>query len=307
MNKFFLVPICIFFFVIGMLVLYFQFIEDKWKYFYKAKDKLIPTYCDDNSLNYEEAIIDTAIDKLSNRNFVDNHDSKKNTIHLIYFLPCDVENRNLDVNGKIEKIINNINDWFYNQSLNQKIKFDYYENKLDITFLRVNKTLSWFNKFSSVQKKDEDNSSKIEKIILSNNNFFNNFDTKKFIIFFEGWEKMKGFNTTCGRARLNGQVGIFYTNSNIKRKNTCVNIKKFKNNELGSEEQTVLHELLHLLGFPNQCAKNIDPTNLYHINDTVEDILYKFSGGRYLDFNNDDYYNHKLKNCPDLKNSNYIF
>ena len=32
-------------------------------------------------------------------------------------------------------------------------------------------------------------SNKIEKIINNNSNIFNNFSSKKFIIFFEGWRK----------------------------------------------------------------------------------------------------------------------
>jgi hypothetical protein len=34
--------------------------------------------------------------------------------------------------------------------------------------------------------------------------------------------------------------------------------------------------------------------------------LHKESGNEYLDFNNDDYYNHNIVNCRDLKNSKYL-
>ena len=60
------------------------------------------------------------------------------------------------------------------------------------------------------------------------------------------------------------------------------------------------------MGYPNKCSKNIDPKNLLHVNDSKEDILYKFSGGKYLDYNNDDYYNHDNKECSDLKDSKYL-
>ena len=32
----------------------------------------------------------------------------------------------------------------------------------------------------------------------------------------------------------------------------------------------------------------------------------KFSGGIYLDYNNDDYYDHNNPNCDDLINSSYL-
>jgi len=35
--------------------------------------------------------------------------------------------------------------------------------------------------------------------------------------------------------------------------------------------------------------------------------MYKFSGGKYLDYNNDDYYNHGNAECADLMKSKYLF
>lgn len=307
MNRYFLIPVSLFFFIIILLVLYFQYLDDEWKYFYKAKEKIIPKYCEDNTEDFENMIIKLDSDFLENRNFDDQIDISKNEVHLVYLVPCDIISRDLDINGKINKIVSNINIWFYQKSNNQKLKFDYDNLKLDITFMRINKTLSWFNNFNSIQDAKNDNASKIEKIILANKKRFKNFESKKFIIFFEGWEKRKGFNSTCGRARFDGQVAIYYTNSNIKNKGSCVNIIDTSSGVLGSEEQTVLHELLHLMGYPNKCSKNIDPKNLLHVNDSKEDILYKFSGGKYLDYNNDDYYNHDNKECTDLKDSKYLF
>lgn len=307
MNRYFLIPVSLFFFIIILLVLYFQYLDDEWKYFYKAKEKIIPKYCEDNTEDFENMIIKLDSDILENRNFDDQIDNSKNVIHLVYLVPCDVISRDLDINGKINIIVFNINTWFYQKSNNQKLKFDYDNLKLDITFMRTNKTLSWFNNFNSIQDAKNDNASKIEKIILANKKRFKNFESKKFIVFFEGWEKRKGFNSTCGRARFDGQVAIYYTNTNIKNKGSCVNIIDTSSGTLGNEEQTVLHELLHLMGYPNKCSKNIDLKNLLHVNDSKEDILYKFSGGKYLDYNNDDYYNHDNKECSDLKDSKYLF
>ena len=38
----------------------------------------------------------------------------------------------------------------------------------------------------------------------------------------------------------------------------------------------------------------------------IVDILFKFSGSKYLDYNNDDYYDHNISECPDLKDSIYL-
>ena len=307
MHRYFIIPILVFFIIIILLVSYFQFYDDEWKYFFKPEKKIIPEYCNDSSRDLKKTILNLDQDQKANRNFIDDQDFDKNIVHLVYFVPCDQFSRDYDINNKIENIITNINTWFFKKSNKQKIKFDIYKRQLDITFIRVNKTLNWFNTFNSRQNSSDDNSSRIEKIILTNKNIFNNFETKKFIVFFEGWEKRKSFfHTTCGRARFNGKVAVIYTNSDLKNKETCTDIINSNIDELGNEEQSVLHELLHLLGFPKSCSKNIVADNIFHVNDSKDDILFKFSGGKYLDFNNDDYYNHSIDNCPDLKDSKYL-
>ena len=40
--------------------------------------------------------------------------------------------------------------------------------------------------------------------------------------------------------------------------------------------------------------------------DTTKDIMHKISGNKFLDYNNDDYYNHNIEKCPDLKNNKYL-
>ena len=307
MNRYFIVPVSIFFFIVIFFVLYFQFYDDEWKYFFKPEKKNTPEYCKDNSQDLKKTIINLNIDKQLNRYFIDNKDNDKKLVHLIYLVPCDQLSRNFDINNKIEKTIFNINEWFFKNSDKQKIKFDYKDDFLDITFIRVNKSLNWFNTFNSIQNKSDDNASRVEKIIYANKNIFNNFDDKKFIVFFEGWEKRKSFfHTTCGRARYDGQVAVIYTNSDFKNKDTCSVIIEKDRDELGSEEQLIIHELLHLLGFPNKCSTNNISEDQFHVNDSVDDILFKFSGGKYLDFNNDDYYNHSIANCLDLKDSKYL-
>ena len=61
--------------------------------------------------------------------------------------------------------------------------------------------------------------------------------------------------------------------------------------------------MIHSLGFPDICAKN---NKSFHVTDNKNDIMHKKSGKIYLDYNNDDYYNHLQENCLDLKNSNFL-
>ena len=88
-------------------------------------------------------------------------------------------------------------------------------------------------------------------------------------------------------------------------------INKYKSSKISQDMEklnpyAIIHELLHLLGFPNKCSTNNVSEDQFHVNDSADDILFKFSGGKYLDFNNDDYYNHSIANCLDLKDSKYL-
>ncbi len=78
--------------------------------------------------------------------------------------------------------------------------------------------LSLVTKFSNNEVGKKNTALKIENIILSNANLFNNFEKKKFIIFFEGWEKRTSlFADIYGRSRFNGKIAIFYTSGKWKK------------------------------------------------------------------------------------------
>ncbi len=320
MHRYFLIPIISFFIIICGFVIYMQFINEDWKYL--VPKTILPETCDDNA-DVKFVIHDE--DHIDGRSFQDKEDTfNGNQFHAIYLLPCERKDRQFDVRLNIETSLLSINKWFFEKSAKQEINFDKNnENKIDVTFLRVNKTMNWF--INITKENDKKNVTEIiEEIILNNNNLFNNFDIKKFIIFFEGWEKRKYLNfDICGTSRFNGKISIYYTFSAFKKyigddiilKNRKKIFSCTKNDHLndngdykfGDAEATILHEILHTLGAPSQCAKNIDPTSLFHILDNKSDILYKESGNMFLDYNNDDYYNHKIKNCFDLKNSKYLF
>ena len=310
MHRYFLISAIIFFGLIALLQMYQQYIYTDWKWAIigEKKEIIIPEYCNDNS---KVEIIKHKSDINEKRSFKDIQDlSNKKLIHAVYMLPCEVEDRKFDLNKNIEYSIESINKWFLEKSENQIINFDKTNNTLiDITFIRINKTLNWFTKFNTNENNKKDASSKIENIILTNSNIFNNFDNKKFIVFFEGWEKRVSIATEiCGRSRLNGKVAIFYTNSKSKKSKSCTDnyLYNIQNLNFGQSEETILHEILHILGAPSKCGNNIDPNNSLHVNDNKNDILYKVSGSTYLDFNNDDYYKHNISNCPDLYLSKFI-
>ncbi|MBG77128.1 MAG: hypothetical protein CFH22_01462 [Alphaproteobacteria bacterium MarineAlpha5_Bin12] len=318
MHKYFLIPVIIFFIIICLLVIYSQYFYVDWKYDFipesfdpkteRYKEKILPEICDDDA---EIKIIKQTNDFIEKRVWKDQAEiTNVPSIHAIYFLPCDGEDREFDVNGSINSSIKSINVWFLNKTKNQIINFDKsVDDTTDVTFIRVNKTLKWFIKFNTNENSNKDTGSKIEKIILSNQNLFNNFENKKFIIFFEGREKrISLLNKACGRSRHNGKIAIFYTNGINKKIKSCTkdNLNNSITRTFGESEQTILHEILHTLGVPFECGKNTNFEKTMHVLDNKDDIMNNVSGSLYLDYNNDDYYKHNITNCPDLFNSKFL-
>ena len=320
MHRYFLIPMGGFFIIVCCFVIYLQFINEDWKFLVPKTP--LPDSCDDKT-NVELVI--HGDDYIEGRSFKDRPDViNSNQIHTVFLLPCERVDRKFDVNLNIESSLLTINKWFLDKSHNQQLRFDLNEkNQIDVTFLRVNKTMNWFdNKKNKENIQRIDISEKIKNIIILNKEKFNNFDNKKFIIFFEGWERRKYINfDICGKADFDGNISIYYTFSRFKKyigneiilKNkkrifTCTKNDHLNNvNDLtfGDAEATILHELLHTLGAPSKCGKNLD-NNKSHVLDNTNDILYKESGNKYLDYNNNDYYNHDIKDCPDLKNSEFL-
>ena len=319
MHRYFLIPFIGFFIIVSIFVFFLQFINEDWKFI--APKVPLPKNCDNN---VETSFIIYETDKKINRSFKDKLDLYEgNQFHPIYLLPCERDDREYDINNKIESSLLAINYWLKEQTISQEIKFDRnIDGDIDITFLRVNKTMDWFGDLHNKDKTKNitEVSNKIEKLINDNRNLFNNFSSKKFIIFFEGWEKRKYIDyDICGKSRFEGNIAIYYTYSRFKKyigddlilsNNeklfSCTHKDHLNDNNdktFGDAEATILHEMIHALGFPASCAKN---NKSFHVNDNKNDIMHKQSGKIYLDFNNDDYYNHQQKNCPDLKNSKFL-
>ena len=310
MHRYFLIPVITFFIIICLIVFYLQYIYEDWKYFYigKKEEIVIPDICDDEN---DIEIISHSTDHISNRSFKDNIDTTSHFLfHAIYLLPCEREDRKFDNNKNIHYSLETINKWFLGKTNNQIINYDRTNDGIiDTTFIRVNKTLNWFTQFRSKENNKQDTSSRIENIILSHASIFHNFDKKKFIVFFDGWEKRELlFTEICGRSRFNGKVSVFYTDTKWNKNRSCGsdNLNISINEEFGESEGTILHEMLHTLGVPPKCSNNLDSENIFHVSDSSDDIMNKVSGSLYLDFNNDDYYRHNIKDCLDLSNSNYL-
>jgi hypothetical protein len=118
----------------------------------------------------------------------------------------------------------------------------------------------------------------------------------------------------CGDGPVKGSriIGLYPSAYNLRDQNNC---KAFlgakKENQRGTWEHILIHEIVHALGFPTACATNLDQDEV-HINDplTPNDIMGTNLGiydpNPVLDPNHDDYFRTNLTGCSDLSNSPFL-
>ena len=58
-------------------------------------------------------------------------------VHVLYVLPADARDQRRDLDGAINKSIEVMNNWLYEQSDSSQIRFDTYQGQLDVTFIQL--------------------------------------------------------------------------------------------------------------------------------------------------------------------------
>jgi len=180
------------------------------------------------------------MDKKPGRFFEDQPDVTDDyQIHFNYLLAQDSEDRELDINGKMEKIILMMNKWMEistsknkkGDKIPRKYKFDYREDgKLDITFIRMDK------KFKELHK---DANNDITPFLYLKKGQTNN---KKVYFNFADINSVDG-----------GEAGIGFGSIFLRNKSVKTDKRK---------AAIALHELLHTQGMGTNCMPWIKSSNL---------------------------------------------
>ena len=221
------------------------------------------------------------IDKKPGRFFEDQPDVNDDyQIHFNYLLAADSEDRELDINGKMEKIILKMNKVMAKATAKhkkgdgvaRKYKFDYRaDGKLDITFIRMDKNFKDLHKWANID------------IIPFLNNIKGQRNIKKHYYNFADFNNVDG-----------GEAGVGYGTIYLK------------NNGNGSDKRKMLvtlHELHHSNGGGYNCvpgmSNELSPLDLHYVD---QERRVQLTHGRKLGAT----YAHKLENCPQLQDSVYL-
>ena len=221
------------------------------------------------------------IDKKPGRFFEDQPDVNDDyQIHFNYLLAADSEDREWDINGKMEKILLKMNKAMAKATAKhkkgdgvaRKYKFDYRaDGKLDITFIRLDQRFHKLHKWANNDiipflniKKRMNNPKKI---------YFNYADI----------DSVDG-----------DEAGVGYGTLFLRNKSVNTNERKLL---------LTLHGLIHTQGGGYDCVPGMSsepwPSDLHYVN---QEERVQLNSGRKLGTT----YAHNIENCPQLQDSVYL-
>ncbi|MDB3942090.1 hypothetical protein N9366_00585 [Candidatus Pelagibacter sp.] len=255
-------------------------------FLFAINDKIVWTNIDEPVASRKMNLEIDENDKKPGRFFEDQPDVNDDyQIHFNYLLAKDSEDRELDISGKMEKIILMANKWMEistsknkkGDKVPRKYKLDYRsDGKLDITFIRMDKNFENLHKWANnditpflYKGKDQTNSKKI---------YFNFAD----------------INSVDG-----GEAGVGFGSIFLRNKSVSTDKRK---------AAILLHELLHTQGMGTNCMPWVKSSNL-----KSHDNHLKNRDKRTM-LNSVDpgspkigrLYSHDIDKCPQFKDSVYL-
>jgi hypothetical protein len=218
-----------------------------------------------------------AADEKPGRFFEDQPDVTNDyQIHFNYLLAADSEDREMDINGEMEKILLEANEVMLKATAEnkkgdgvaRKYKFDYRpDGKLDITFIRMDMKHRELHKWAN------------NDIIPFLNNVKSQKNIKKIYYNFADFSNVDG-----------GEAGVGYGTTYLK------------SNSNGSFERKLLvtlHELLHTQGMGYDCIPGVKPSNGHYASGKPG---YMLESGKKIG----PVYAHTKKGCPQMMDSVYL-
>lgn len=231
--------------------------------------------------------------------------------HILYVLPANAKDRQIDLDGTISRSVEAVNQWFSEQSGGSTLRFDTYQGQLDITFVQLEMTNKEFLD-GTVKTYDSNdfNRGYLEQTLERMHVFH---PGKIYVAFFD----ISAAPHACADAShfpdLPGRLAGLYSVANSAGY-PCANDAYGVGNPAG--DLTMVHEMVHTLGFASKCGKNhASADNISHTGDDNRDLMWAPAAGSnlswdtshmLLDPGNDDYFKQNNPNCPDLANSAFL-
>jgi hypothetical protein len=219
-------------------------------------------------------------------------------IHLIYVLPADAPDRELDTNGVIRTSVGAWQRWLADQTGGRTLRVDTYHGELDISFYRLSRPDIDLRAYREYVR-DEIEAELIEAGQAE--------PDKILAVYYDGIN-----DTACASSasppEKPGILAAVYLNGLPDGAAPCAaNPFAPTIDQPGYLEFAMLHEILHAIGFVPACAPNSDGG--HHVVDSSTDLMYAGEASwvpSVLDLNHDDYYLHDNPGCLDLDDSGWL-
>ena len=222
-------------------------------------------------------------------------------VHLVYAIPWDGDDRELDLDGTIAESVGVAQTWLAGQTGGRSFRVDTVNGEPDITFFQLART--------DEELADEGPFVRdaIEEELVAAG--FVHPD-KIYVVHYDGTSTF-----ACGGAAwpptLAGTVAALYLHGLPDGPAPCDgNPFASSGGQPGYWEYSWLHEIVHTLGFVAQCAPN--HTLGGHVSEPNNDLMWAGTTGFWdlngvvLDEGNDDYFGHDGGGCLDLAESPFL-
>jgi hypothetical protein len=206
-------------------------------------------------------------------------------VKLMYVVPADGVDRELDVSGALATSAEAWERWLQQQSGGERLRLDTYHGRLDIEFVRLTETDAQIAA-SGAFVRDE-----IQRR-LADRGF--NQPRKIYAVYYDG-----GSTYACGGGAwpptLAGSVAALYLRGTPPGASPCATNPVGASVDFpGYVEFAMIHEIFHMLGFVARCA----PRHVLsgHVSDSPNDLMWSGSAPWQLpprlDVGRDDYFQH---------------
>lgn len=219
-------------------------------------------------------------------------------IHVMYVLPSDGTDEQLDTTGRIANAVSAMQLWLRLQTGGRTLRVDTFGGRPDITFFRMPQTDANIAASGAFVRDRIEAELKSAGLVRPD---------RIYAVYYGG-----SSTYACGGGAwppvLPGVVAAQYLKGVVPGATPCAaNPVGASSVVPGYQEYAMLHELMHTMGMVGSCAPH--HTRAGHTSEDPRDLMY--AGDQpwlpsMLDVGRDDYYGHSVPGCPDLAKSAYL-
>ena len=211
-------------------------------------------------------------------------------VHVVYALPIDAEDGNLDRYGDLERSLEAIQHWL-EAGIGRRLRLDTAGDRLDVTFLRLPFT---------AQEGEERGGSLIQDLEGAIRDGLGTAPDKAYAVYYAGRS-----GDDCGSASAEGRIAVAF----VHPEGCSPRAVGARRETVSTYEAVMVHELLHVFGAVPECAPDRLETSA-HVGTRVEDLMYagpEWSGHDevVIDAGRDDYFGHGRSDCLDTAASEF--